>query len=319
MTTDPNRLRSEFLNTQVIARDSGRRLGIIRDMLVDIDRREVVALGLCDSLLAFNGTPRYMLLSEIRQAGDVILVDDEEAIQGVDEGRYNRAIGSEVITETGELIGRIRDFQFDLESGQIASLIIASLSYPQIPDSIVSTYELPVDELVSSGPNRIIVFEGAEERLTQLSVGLLERLGIGSPPWEKDEGDLYQTQTARPENQLGTGEPERPPVSQAAEAETVEPLYQDAWAEGDRGEAEPLEREGWADVPAADYQEPEPEPLQQPRKPQYDYDDMETDLWAEEAQSETEEEYQPPRINLPETSKRKSKAPEPEYEEETNY
>jgi len=43
-------------------------------------------------------------------------------------------------------------------------------------EQVLSTYELPIEEIVSSGPNRLIVFEGAEERVTQLTVGLLERL-----------------------------------------------------------------------------------------------------------------------------------------------
>ena len=38
-------LRSELMGTQVITRDTGRRLGVVGEVIVDIDRREVVALG----------------------------------------------------------------------------------------------------------------------------------------------------------------------------------------------------------------------------------------------------------------------------------
>jgi len=38
-------------------------------------------------------------------------------------------------------------------------------------------------------------------------VGVLERLGIGRPPWEREEEEAYYTPAARPENQLGTGFP----------------------------------------------------------------------------------------------------------------
>jgi len=51
------------------------------------------------------------------------------------------------------------------------------LCIPQIPEQVLSTYELPIEEIVSSGPNRLIVFEGAEERVTQLTVGL-------GAPWD---------------------------------------------------------------------------------------------------------------------------------------
>ena len=39
------------MGTQVITRDGGRRLGLVGEVVVDIDRREVVALGLRDNPL----------------------------------------------------------------------------------------------------------------------------------------------------------------------------------------------------------------------------------------------------------------------------
>ncbi|NQZ61490.1 PRC-barrel domain-containing protein, partial [Crocosphaera sp.] len=192
MTTDKIRLRNEFINTQVITREGGKKLGVVKEILVDIDQREVVALGLRDNMLSLSGMPQYIYITSIRQIGDVILVDNEDAIETVDIDLYSPVINSEVITEAGEPLGRVRDFQFDLETGQVSSIIIASLGYPQIPDQVLSTYEISMEEVVSSGPNRLIVFEGAEERLTQLTVGVLERLGIGTAPWEKEDEDyLY--------------------------------------------------------------------------------------------------------------------------------
>ena len=55
-------LRSELMGTQVITRDTGRRLGVVGEVIVDIDGREVVALGLRDNPLArfLPGLPRWM-------------------------------------------------------------------------------------------------------------------------------------------------------------------------------------------------------------------------------------------------------------------
>ncbi len=55
-------LRSELMGTQVITRDTGRRLGVVGEVVVDIDRREVVALGLRDNPLTrfLPGLPRWM-------------------------------------------------------------------------------------------------------------------------------------------------------------------------------------------------------------------------------------------------------------------
>jgi sporulation protein YlmC with PRC-barrel domain len=105
----------------------------------------------------------------------VILVDDEDVIEDIDVETYSSLINCEVITETGDLLGKVRGYKFDVDTGRVVSLIIASLGLPLIPDQVVSTYELSVDEVVSSGPDRLIVFEGAEERIMQLSCG-----GVGA-------------------------------------------------------------------------------------------------------------------------------------------
>ena len=321
MTTDYIRLRNEFINTQVITRNNGKRLGVVREVLVDIDRREVVALGLRDNRIALSGIPKYMYLSSIRQSSDVVLVEDENVIEDIEIEAYSQLVNCEVITETGEPLGRVRDFQFNLEDGKVSSLILASLGFPQIPDQVISTYELPIEQIVSSGPNRLIVFEGAEDQLTQLTVGVLERVGIGRPPWEKDEEEMYYPPTAKPENQLGTGIPVRTPVEarEPLREPVVERWDEDAWEEArtvpppPRAETvryeeyEDLEDDNWSEVRG----EPRYEalPYEPPRTPEreYEYDDVQNDVWDDDVGAEP---YDPPRVNLPEKKK------EPEYYEE---
>jgi len=110
-------------------------------------------------------------------------------------------IAAEVITETGELLGRVRNFKFNRENGKVYSLIIASLGIPQIPEQVLSTYELPIEEIVSSGPNRLIVLR-EQKRVTQL-MGWAPGL---SDFWERGRRISFST-TTRAENQLGTGVP----------------------------------------------------------------------------------------------------------------
>jgi sporulation protein YlmC with PRC-barrel domain len=311
MTIDNIRLRNEFINTQVITRNTGKKLGVVKEILVDIDQRELVALGLRDNILALSGMPQYLYLNSICQTGDVVLVEDENVFEIVDIDAYTSLINSEVITETGEPLGRVRDFQFNLENGKVSSIIIASLGYPQIPEQLISTYELSMEEVISSGPNRLIVFEGAEERLTQLSVGLLERLGIGRPAWEKEEEDMYYPPTARPENQLGTGIPIRTPV------QVRQPVMEERWHEDDWEEtrpAPPLRRQAETiRYEEDDYEEDnwgESKREMAVRQPLYEpEDDYDGDLWDESMEPEP---YNPPRVNIPE--KRREKMPE-YYEE----
>ena len=65
---------------------------------------------------------------------------------------------------------------------------------------------MPVDEIVSSGPDRIIVYEGAEEKLKQLNSGFLEKLGVGNSGWEESERERYRVNLVPVENQLTSGE-----------------------------------------------------------------------------------------------------------------
>ncbi|MBE9120318.1 PRC-barrel domain-containing protein [Tychonema sp. LEGE 07199] len=338
MTSEQICQRSDILGTQVITRDRGKRLGVVSQLWVDIDRREVVAIGLRDNIFAVAGMPRFMFLSNVSEIGDVLLVEDESAIEDdVDVEIYSILINSEVITETGELLGRVRGFRFDPEDGKLVSIIIASLGIPQIPDQVLSTYELGIEEIVSSGPNRLIVFEGSEERLRQLSVGLLERVGLGQAPWEREEDEQgYYPKPVATEYQLGPGvripAPEmrskvaapaleevpwdddsqwnRPPVRQQMRAvvqpqsaiDDYEDYEEDNWGGEDDYEEEEYEQK--------QYLRPE---ISRPKQPvvEYEYeDDVEADAWADD---EAPKPYNAPRVNIPEKTKT------PEYEEEANY
>lgn len=316
MTSEQVIRRSDILNTQVITRDNGKRLGIVSQLWVDIDQREVVALGLRDSLISISGLPRQMYLSSINQIGDVILVDNEDVIEDVEVEVFSNLMNWEVITETGEVLGKVRGFKFNGESGKIYSIVIASLGVPQIPDQFLSTYEISIDEVVSTGPSRLIVFEGAEERVNQLTVGVLERLGIGKAPWERDLEDDYgysAPRTVSPANQLPSGVPLQPPKQKTR---TPQPIAreEEEWTEDYIEEERPRRRvmearyyesiqyeeeDNWSEATSKDkYQAP-------PRyKPQPD-DDLERDAWDDA----------PKPVNIP----KKVKEREVEYEEEGGY
>ncbi len=318
MASEEIRLRSDFLGTMVVTRDTGKKLGVISQLWVDIDQQEVVALSLRPNLL--YGTPQPMLLSSIRQIGDVILVDNEDVIEDIDVETYSSLINCEVITETGELLGKVRGYKFDIDTGRVVALVIASLGIPLIPDQVVSTYELSVDEIVSSGPDRLIVFEGAEERIMQLSVGVLERLGIGRAPWERDAEDDYVA-PVRTDNQLGTGlrTPMSPPPRRVA------PPIEESWEEDNWEQEEPRqlrrqeerraelyyndededEDDNWSEKSNTDrYSTPPVAAPYTDDDEEEEYEDLEKDVW----ESEEPLSRKTP-LNIPE------KVKEPEYEE----
>ena len=197
------------MGTQVITRDTGRRLGLVGEVVVDIDRREVVALGLRDNPLTrfLPGLPRWLPLDQIRQVGDVILVDTIDSLsENFVPERFNNVINCQVITESGDLLGRVLGFSFDIETGELLTLVMGALGVPLLGEGVLSTWEMPVDEIVSSGPDRIIVYEGAEEKLKQLNSGFLEKLGVGNSGWEESERERYRVNLVPVENQLTSGE-----------------------------------------------------------------------------------------------------------------
>jgi sporulation protein YlmC with PRC-barrel domain len=294
--------RSDFIGTQVITRNTGKKLGVINQLWVDVDQREVAVVGLRSTLV--TGDQRYMYLTNIRQIGDVILVDDETAIEALDPLDFSTLINNEVITEAGELLGKVRGFKFDTSTGEVTSLIIASLGIPLIPSQILSTYELPVEEIVSTGPDRLIVFEGAEERLNQLTVGLLERMGLGVPPWELGEEEDYIPRTASTSNQLGPGEP----TTAYVPARQATPVQQ-AWdTEAWEAQPVPVERQDYAQPQKSMYAEednwsqsgstPVPKSVESPYE-------REGDVWADD--------YEPQELKIPEPQKIT------EYERESDF
>ncbi len=201
-------LRSELMGTQVITTDTGRRLGVVGEVVVDIDRREVVALGLRDNPLTrfLPGLPKWMPLESIKQVGDVILVDSLDSLSdGFTPERYGKVINCQVITESGQLLGRVLGFSFDIETGDLISLVMGAVGVPLLGEGVLSTWEIPVDEIVSSGTDRIIVYEGAEDKMNQLTSGLLEKLGVGGSSWEEREANRYSANLVPVENQLLSG------------------------------------------------------------------------------------------------------------------
>ncbi|WP_186544340.1 PRC-barrel domain-containing protein [Synechococcus sp. ROS8604] len=272
-------LRSELMGTQVITRDSGRRLGVVGEVVVDIDRREVVALGLRDNPLTrfLPGLPRWMPLDRIRQVGDVILVDSADSLsEGFSPDRYSRVINCQVITESGQTLGRVLGFSFDIETGELTTLVMGAVGVPLLGEGVLSTWEIPVDEIVSSGADRIIVYEGAEDKLKQLSSGVLEKLGVGGPSWEEQERERYRVNIVPVENQLSSGQAveEAPRMLEASESQRFETERELEYVElEDRRSENTRERRYFDEAPMQgrenSYREPYREPENYNEPPSY--------------------------------------------------
>lgn len=208
--------RGQLVRKDVVTRTTGVRLGTATNLWVDVDEWEVVALDVRPYVRGAllngvgGGAVDHVLMSSLRQVGDVILVHDESAV----ERRWSSyglstVVGCDVVTERGTYIGRVRDYEFDPDDGLVQRIVVDALGLPIVPEGVVSTYAVDVGEILSVGMDRIILAEGAESRVEQLSASLLQRLQLTAPPWEDDlatyadyyEADVRARQQAEWERQ----------------------------------------------------------------------------------------------------------------------
>jgi sporulation protein YlmC with PRC-barrel domain len=204
----------------------------------------------------------------------VILVDSADSLaEGFNPDRYSRVINCQVITEAGEQLGKVLGFSFDIETGELTSLVLGALGIPLLGEGVLSTWELTVEEIVSSGPDRIIVYEGAEEKLKQLGTGLLEKLGVGGPSWEQEERERYRLNMVPVENQLAAGQPSAQEQQRRIEPATnrrFEPDEDYDYVEVEqRREREPLRQRRYLDEEPID---------EQPRRRRYVRDEGPLDV-----------------------------------------
>lgn len=160
--------RSLIMDKEVITRTSGRRLGYVNQLYVDPARLEVVSVYLrqgATSLGASNSD--HVMISSLRQIGDVVLVHDESALLDPPADEmfgYIKLVGTEVQTEDGTPLGKVRDFVFNPDNGQIVNIRYDALGIPSIPQSLLSCYTLSWEDVVAVGPTKTIVRRGAERR-----------------------------------------------------------------------------------------------------------------------------------------------------------
>ena len=244
------RRRSQVLGTQVISQVNAARLGVVSEVWADLEARQVMVLGVLEK--AFAGSPRFLELRQVTALGqDAILVPSDEVFEDLDLEGLSRVVGSEVVTEEGIRLGKVKDFQFNSVSGLITGLILSNLGLTFLPGFILSTYLLPADEIVSVGGDRLIVADGAETRLTQLAKGILETLGLGKPPW------LAETDLA-------------PALPRAVEGSAVEENYEEEYDEEYEGEEEDVYAEEEPEPQAEAVSPRRPEPAPAPEQPEWE-------------------------------------------------
>ncbi|KAI8110363.1 hypothetical protein M9435_002039 [Picochlorum sp. BPE23] len=80
-------------------------------------------------------------------------------------------VGSEVETEDGLSLGKVRDFLFNPDNGEIVSIRYDALGLPSIPQNLLGCSRLDWHDIVAVGPSKTIVRRGAERRAVKENEG----------------------------------------------------------------------------------------------------------------------------------------------------
>jgi uncharacterized protein YrrD len=150
----------------VISMAEGRQIGKIDDLVIDPERKAVSWLRLHGGGM-FGGERLWVSVTAVHGVGeDAVTINAEadarapadapEALVLVKAKRG--VIGNKVITENGERVGEVRDFEFDP-----ATFALTSLSVPPGMNVVGDILTIPAEKVLTIGEDMIVVATGAAQ------------------------------------------------------------------------------------------------------------------------------------------------------------
>lgn len=162
-------VRYEFVKgLPVIAMAEGKQVGKVDELVIDPDRKAVSWLRLHSGGL-LGGERLWVSVEAVHGVGeDAVTINAEadarapadapEALALVKAKRG--VIGNKVITENGERLGEVRDYEFNPET-----FALTSLSVPPGMNVIGEILTIPGDKVLTIGEDVIVVAAAAVMRL----------------------------------------------------------------------------------------------------------------------------------------------------------
>ncbi|HEY3416945.1 MAG TPA: PRC-barrel domain-containing protein [Armatimonadota bacterium] len=118
---------NEILKLKVLDIVSGSTLGSVTGMLIDGDKRQVVALEVGGGLLS---RPDYLPFGSIKSIeNDVLTISSSEVLVERGEFKTSRLVGDlsgrKVFTEDGKHLGTVHEYDVDTENGKVILITVA--------------------------------------------------------------------------------------------------------------------------------------------------------------------------------------------------
>ncbi len=170
---------SEVLNLPVICADSGRKAGVVKDILFSPEEKQVKALLLERSGVSVR--KRVVFLRELISLGDdAAIVDNAGCVSDMDRVSFKRyfkdegsLIGLKVFSKAGGEVGVVRDVIFDYRTGRIEGF---EISDGLLQDVMHGRKLLPLFGKVELGKEFAVVEKEAVDEMEGTGGGLKGRL-----------------------------------------------------------------------------------------------------------------------------------------------
>ncbi|XAR55726.1 hypothetical protein NMG60_11035907 [Bertholletia excelsa] len=171
--------RSNMLAKQVISIQSALSQGFVSQLWVDTISWLVLVVEVRPNLL--SGEVERFLLQDVSQVGDVVLIEDEVVMENeLKMVGLETLVGYNVVTPGRQRIGKVRGYTFDINSGALESLELDSFGISVIPSSLVSTYALPVEDVLEVVSDAVVVHEAAASSIQRLTKGFWDAKTLGT-------------------------------------------------------------------------------------------------------------------------------------------
>lgn len=179
--------RSSILAKQVFSIQSALSLGFVSQIWVDTKSWVVLVVEVRPNLL--SGESERFLLEDVSQVGDVVVVEDENVMDTeLKMIGLETLVGYRVVTPGQRDIGKVRGYSFNINSGAVELLELDSFGISIIPSSLVSTYALPVEDVLEVLSDTVVVHESAASHIQRLTKGFWDAQNVGT---KVDEGEEY--------------------------------------------------------------------------------------------------------------------------------
>lgn len=170
---------SEVLNLPVLCADSGRKAGIVKDIIFGLESKEVK--GILVEQKGISLKKKVVFLDKLLSLGsDAAVINSSDCISEMDRTAFSEAfcdkgnlLGLKVFSKAGGDLGIVKDVIFDLQTGKIEGF---EISGGMIEDIMQGREIIPLFGKVELGKEFAVVGSEAVEEMEETGGGIRNRL-----------------------------------------------------------------------------------------------------------------------------------------------